>query len=95
MKPTLTKAANGHLTLDFNDEFSADDWNEVWQQLLERHGFNLGSDFINGTGQMLRPSLVHEDFSLLTGWDCWSGFYLFSQSDAGDKFLEKFSINFI
>jgi hypothetical protein len=95
MKPTLVKAANRHLMLAFNDEFSDDDRSKVWQQLLDRHGFNLGSGFVDGPEQTLLPNLVREDFSLLTGWDCWSGFYLFSESNAGDKFLEEFSADFI
>jgi hypothetical protein len=88
MNPTLDTAANGHLTLSFN-ELSDACWLSLAENLIKLQGFKrLGSPVI-GVDEKIHQNFQCAEFSLAAGWDNWSGHYLLSDSVAGDVFLKK------
>jgi hypothetical protein len=88
MKPTLDTAANGHLTLNFN-ELSDTYWLALADNLIKLRGFKrLGSPVI-GVDEKIHHHFQCAEFSLAAGWDNWSGHYLLSDSVPSDVFLQK------
>jgi len=86
MNPTLHTAANGHLTLDFNDLSDAC-WLSLAESLIKCRGFKrLGSEVI-GADEKIHQHFQCAEFSLAAGWDIWCGHYLLSDSVEGDVFL--------
>lgn len=58
MNPTLHKAANGHLSLDFN-ELSDTRWLSIAEELVKHHGFKrVGSPVIGVSEKFTRVSSV-------------------------------------
>lgn len=82
---TLYPAANGHLTLDFDDE-PEELWEYVEVHLLSE-GFVRDGVEVLGPGQSIFPGFVREGIALAAGWDEWSGNYLLATSEDGDHFL--------
>src|SRR3990167_5282661 len=88
MNPTLDTAANGHLTLSFN-ELSDACWLLLAENLIKLRGFKrLGSPVIS-IDEKIHQNFQCAVFSLAAGWDNWSGHYLLSNSVVGDVFLQK------
>src|SRR3990167_213269 len=88
MNPTLDTAANGHLTLSFN-ELSDACWLLLAENLIKLRGFKrLGSPVIS-IDEKIHQNFQCAEFSLAAGWDNWSGHYLLSNSVVGDVFLQK------
>lgn len=83
----LHTAANGHLTLDFDDSPEVL-WEEVIAHLLAE-GFVRDGVAVLGPGQSIFPGFVREGIALSAGWDEWSGNYLLSHSDDSDSFLNS------
>jgi hypothetical protein len=88
MKPTLHTAANGHLTINLNDE-SSTYWPRLQRRLERELGFKRVGSGVLGMDEGIHPSFEGPEFRLLSGWDNWSGEYLLSESAAGDSFLSK------
>lgn len=90
---TLSTAANGHLTLDFDDSPE-----ELWEVALKRlkaEGYRETSEPVLGPGQSLFPSYVRWSVLLMAGWDEWSGNYLMATCDEGDILLGTFYQNLL
>jgi hypothetical protein len=51
--------------------------------LHERFGFSKAKKLLDGIDHLI-TDCAKDDVKLLLGWDNWSGFYLMSDSDAGD-----------
>ena len=88
MKPTLHTAANGHLTLNLNDE-SSECWPQIVARLESEFGLRRVGAKVLGVSEGIHPSFEGPEFTLLAGWDNWSGEYLLSESASGDAFLRK------
>lgn len=85
MNPSLDTAANGHLTLSFN-ELSDSCWLSLAENLVKIRRFKrLGSPVI-GSDEKIHQNFQCAEFNLAAGWDNWSGHYLLSDSVAGDVF---------
>ncbi|WP_397459080.1 hypothetical protein AB3464_04690 [Pseudomonas asplenii] len=87
MDPTLHKAANGHLSLDFN-EWPDTCWLSLEEELITRRGFKRVGSSVIGIDEEIHPGFHCAEFSLSAGWNHWSGRYLLSESVAGDIFLQ-------
>jgi len=87
MNPTLYKAANGHLALDFN-ELSDACWLAIVEDLIKFHGFRRVGLPVIGISEQIHQNLQCAEFTLAAGWDNWSGHYLLSDCVAGDVFLQ-------
>jgi hypothetical protein len=87
---TLKTAANGHLQLCFEhgSPFSAF-WLRFKLQFI--HRFSREGHRVLGPGQVIVPDFVRGKIRLLAGWDDWSGYYLLSESAAGDEFLSAYA----
>lgn len=88
MNPTLHTAANGHLTLSFN-ELSDSCWLLPAENLTTRRGFKRVGSPIIGVSEQIHQSFQRAEFNLAASWDNWSGHYLLSESVADDVFLQK------
>ncbi|WP_111448924.1 MULTISPECIES: hypothetical protein [unclassified Pseudomonas] len=88
MNPTLHKAANGHLALDFN-ELSDACWLSIAEDLTKLRGFKRVGSSVIGISEQIHQNFQCAEFNLAAGWDNWSGHYLLSDSVAGDVFLQK------
>ena len=87
-KMYIESAANGHLMLS-------------WPSLglcstpcfAGTFGFAMGSDeraaWCTRPDDIILPKSVSPGMHLLAGWDNWSGYYLLSEDDAGDAFLNR------
>jgi hypothetical protein len=88
MSPSLHKAANGYLTLNFNDAPET-----CWRTVLNR--LETGFDFVRegqmlcGVDEAIFPNFVSSSCTIEAGYDNWSGIYLLSQSAEGDAILQK------
>jgi hypothetical protein len=83
----LYTAANGHLTLDFDDAPETL-WEAVEAHLLSEGFVREGTEVL-GPDQSIYPHFVRGSLTLAAGWDIWSGKYLLAQSDDGDNFLRE------
>lgn len=88
MNPTLYTAANGHLTINFN-ESSDSSWIALSEDLTSLHGFQRVGSPVIGLSEQIHQSYHCAEFNLAAGWDIWCGYYLLSDTVAGDVFLEK------
>jgi len=86
-KPSLHRAASGHLTLDFND-LPESYWLGVSLRLESHHGFTRVGPAVPGAHEQIHQGFARPDFALAAGWDNWSGHYLLSDSAEGDDFLQ-------
>ena len=86
MRATLHTAANGHLTINFNDS-PPSSWREVSDRLEKEYGFARSGHGVVGLDETILKDFVSRDLTLAAGWDIWSGYYLLSESEAGDRFL--------
>jgi hypothetical protein len=87
---TLSTAANGHLTLDFDDSPETL-WEDTVAYLLTK-GFVRAGVEVFGPDQSIYPHFVRGSIILTAGWDIWSGKYLLSQSDPADDFLRALAL---
>lgn len=88
MKPSLDTAANGHLTLSFN-ELSDSCWLSLAENLIRLRGFKRSGSPVISVDEKIHQSFQCAEFSLVSGWDHWSGHYLLSDSVQGDLFLQN------
>ncbi|MCE6978194.1 hypothetical protein EI534_12505 [Pseudomonas frederiksbergensis] len=88
MNPTIHKAVNGHLSLDFN-ELSDACWLSIAEELIKLRGFKRMGSPVIGVSEQIHQNFQCAEFNLAAGWDNWSGHYLLSDSVAGDVFLQK------
>jgi len=88
MSPSLHKAANGYLTLDFNDAPETC-WRGVAIRLGNEFGFVREGQALCGVDEAIFPNFVSSTCTIKAGYDNWSGNYLLSQSAEGDIVLQK------
>ncbi|QAX85366.1 hypothetical protein C2E19_16560 [Pseudomonas sp. DTU12.3] len=88
VNPTLNTTANGRLTLDFY-ELAEAEWLVLTQRLITHHGFEQEGLIAIGLSEQIHQGFQCAEFSLASGWDIWSGYYLMSKSPAGDVFLRS------
>lgn len=91
MSPSLHKAANGYLTLDFNDAPETC-WKAVVHRLESEFGFVREGQTLSGVDEAIFPNFVSSSCTLKAGYDNWSGNYLLSESAEGDDLLQKLFI---
>jgi|GEM_PF-996637 len=82
-------AANGHLMVGWPEAgplfYGA---LRVWLRL--RYGLRReGRTVCSPDGETLLPDFVGAGVRLESGWDNWSGYYLLSVDDFGDRFLRR------
>ncbi|KQV49021.1 hypothetical protein ASC93_13195 [Massilia sp. Root335] len=88
MNPSLSIAANGHLTLDFGD-YDSLAYQQVCAKLENELGFDRHGRTVAGLDEGVNPSFVRAELEITAGWDNWSGSYLLANSDAGDAVLRS------
>lgn len=89
MNPSLSAAANGHLSLDFGD-YDSVAYQEVCAKLANELGFARHGRTVAGLDEGVSPSFLRAELEISAGWDNWSGSYLLANSDAGDAILQCF-----
>lgn len=87
--PLLSRTAQGHLSLDMED-----DPGNLWPALLEhlhtRGASGIDHDHMGSTlDASIGPHFRLGAVQLRSGWDNWSGYYLMSDSAAGDALLQE------
>ena len=85
-RPVIYTAANGHLSIDFED-YDSPVWFKAVSILEKDLGFIRQGEVVIGMDEGILPSLVKDDVSISAGWDNWSGNYLLSESREGDELL--------
>ena len=88
MNPSLSIAANGHVTLDFGD-YDSVPYQQVCAKLENELGFCRHGDTVAGLDEGISPSFLRSELEISAGWDNWSGSYLLANSDAGDAILRR------
>ena len=88
MTPSLRKAANGYLTLDFNDAPETC-WRTILNRLENELGFVRDGEALCGVDEAIFPNFVSSGCIIKAGYDNWSGSYLLSQSAEGDALLQR------
>jgi hypothetical protein len=88
MNPSLSTAANGHLTLDFGD-YDSVAYQEVCAKLQNELGFARHGRTVVELDEGVSPSFLRAELEISAGWDNWSGSYLLANSDAGDAILRR------
>jgi hypothetical protein len=88
MNPSLSIAANGHLTLDFGD-YDSVAYQQVCAKLENELGFVRHGRTVAGLDEGVSPSFTRAELEISAGWDNWSGSYLLANSDAGDAILRR------
>lgn len=88
MNPSLSIAANGHVTLDFGD-YDSVAYQQVCAKLENELGFSRQGRTVAGLDEGINPSFLRAGLEISAGWDNWSGSYLLSNSDAGDAVLRR------
>ena len=83
---TLSRAANGRLTLEFTQP-EGPQWRLTVRILQRELGFERDGETISGLDEGLLPAFVNDEIRLHAGWDHWSGTYLLSQCSGGDEVL--------
>lgn len=68
MNPTLDTAANGHLTLSFN-ELSDSGWLSLAENLVKLQGFKRLGSHVLGVDEQTHQSFQSAEFCLAAGWD--------------------------
>lgn len=90
----LTTATNGHLQLCFE---RASPLFGLWLRLKLQfvHGFRREGRRMSGLDEVIVPDFVRGNTRLRAGWDNWSGYYLLSESAAGDDFLSVYAKDYV
>jgi len=88
MNPSLSIAANGHVTLDFG-EYDSVAYHQVCAKLENELGFSRQGNTIVGLDEGISPSFLHAELEISARWGNWSGSYLLANSDAGDTILRS------
>ena len=88
MNPSLSIAANGHVTLDFG-EYDSVAYHQVCAKLENELGFSRQGDTVSGLDEGISPSFLRAELEISAGWNDWSGTYLLANSDAGDAILRR------
>lgn len=86
MNPSLSIAANGHVTLDFGD-YDSVAYQQVCTKLEKELGFSRQGGTVAGLDEGISPSFLRAGLEISAGWNNWSGSYLLSNSEAGDAVL--------
>ena len=86
MNPTMSIAANGHLSLDFGD-YDSVLYQQACAKLENELGFIKRGETVAGLDEGVGPSFFRAELEISTGWNNWSGSYLLANSDAGDAIL--------
>ncbi|VXB61011.1 hypothetical protein [Massilia sp. 9I] len=86
MNPSLSIAANGHVTLEFGD-YDSVAYQQVCGKLENELGFSRQGDTVAGLDEGISPSFLRAELEISSGWDNWSGSYLLANSNAGDEIL--------
>jgi hypothetical protein len=92
MNPSLSIAANGHLTLDFSD-YDSVAYQTVCGKLENELGFARHGRTVAGLDEGISPSFICAELEISAGWNNWSGSCLLSSSDAGDAILRRCTAN--
>ncbi len=87
-KPNLHKAANGHLTIDF-EEYNSPKWSKAISILEIELGYDRKGETIAGLDEGIMPPFVKGSISITAGWDNWSGNYLLSESKETVEILQS------
>jgi hypothetical protein len=88
MNPSLSIAANGHVTLDFGD-YDSVAYQQACAKLENELGFSRQGDSVAGLDEGISPSFLRAKLEISAGWDNWSGSYLLANSDEGDEILRR------
>lgn len=86
MTPRLHRAANDHLTLDF-ETVDTPLWSAIATHLESTLGFARVGHAVEGAGEGIHPDFRKGDVRLSAGWDEWSGDYLLANCARGDALL--------
>ena len=87
MRATIHTAANGHLTFSMNELPDAL-WELLEVRLVNEYGLKRVGSIVIGVSERIHLNFECPAFTLASGWDNWSGHYLLSESEAGDRFLK-------
>lgn len=88
MSPSLSVAANGYLTLAF-DDYDSVAYQQVCAKLENELGFARHGRTVAGLDEGINPSFICAELEISAGWDNWSGSCLLANSDAGDTVLRR------
>lgn len=93
MNPSISIAANGHVSLDFG-VYDSVLYQQASAKLENELGFVRHGETVAGLDEGVSPSLLRAGLKIFSGWDNWSGSYLLANSDAGDAILRRLYAEF-
>lgn len=87
----LVRIGSGHLSLD-NDRLEADAIKDVLSALEKKFGKRMkfgGRFWFDLALAASAAELVIDEARITLGWDNWSGFFIMSWDDSGDRIIKN------